>query len=155
MIGRLYKPNTCLSNFLFIPPPKKEKNWPWRICRHRCIGIDALPAWVIRWETVNVWRLSTQDQQVRMHYWVLIIIFTVDNFVIGLTLTPVEARPNRKAENGSGVIGKGAASQWVPSMRSWRAMQAPPVGSGARPWKLGFLSIFGRQKSRQNSLSDR
>ena len=29
MIGRLYKPNTCLSNFLFTPPPKK--NWPWGI----------------------------------------------------------------------------------------------------------------------------
>jgi len=43
-----------------------------------------------------------------MHYCVLIIIFTVDNFVMGLTLRPVEARPNRKAENGSGVIGKGA-----------------------------------------------
>ena len=35
-------------------------------------------------------------------------MFTVDNFVMGLTLRPVEARPNRKAENGSGVIGKGA-----------------------------------------------
>ena len=33
-------------------------------------------------------------------------------------LRPVEARPNRKAENGSGVIGKGAASQPVPSRRS-------------------------------------
>ena len=49
--------------------------------------------------------LRTQDQQVRMHYCVL-IIFTVDNFVMGLTLRPVEARPNRKAENGSGVIGQ-------------------------------------------------
>ena len=45
-----------------------------------------------------------------MHYCVLIIIFTLDNFVMGLTLRPVEARPNRRAENGSGVIGKGAAS---------------------------------------------
>ena len=24
MIGRLYKPNTCLNNFLFIPPPQKN-----------------------------------------------------------------------------------------------------------------------------------
>jgi len=38
-----------------------------------------------------------------MHYCVLIIIFTVDNFVISLTLRPVAARPNRQAENGSGV----------------------------------------------------
>ena len=45
-----------------------------------------------------------------MHYCVLIIIIAVDNFVMGLTLRPVEARPNRKAENGNGVIGKGAAS---------------------------------------------
>jgi len=48
-----------------------------------------------------------------MHYCVLvviIIIFTVDNFVMGLTLRPVEARPNRRAENGSGVIGIRAAS---------------------------------------------
>ena len=51
---------------------------------------------------------------------------------MGLTLRPIEARPNRKAENGSGVIGKG---QRVPE-------------------KFGFLSIFGRQKSLQNSLSD-
>jgi len=50
--------------------------------------------------------LRTQDQRVRMHYCVLIIIFAVDNFVMGLTLRPVEARPNRKAENGSGVIGQ-------------------------------------------------
>jgi len=71
-----------------------------------------------------------------MHYCVLIIIFTVDNFVMGLTLRPVEARPNRKAENGSGVIGKGAASQRVPSMRSRRAMQALPVSSPGG--KLGF-----------------
>jgi len=55
--------------------------------------------------------LRTQDQQVRMHYCLLIIIFTVDNFVImGLTLRPVEARPNRKVQNGNEVIGKGAAS---------------------------------------------
>jgi len=64
-----------------------------------------------------------------MHYCVLIIIFAVDNFVMGLTLIPVEARPNRKAENGSGVIGRVAASQRVPSMRSLRAMQALPVSS--------------------------
>ena len=64
-----------------------------------------------------------------MHYCVLIIIFTVDNFVMGLTLRPVEARPNRKADYGSGFIGKGAASQRVPSMRSRRAMQALPVSS--------------------------
>ena len=44
-----------------------------------------------------------------MHYCVLIIIFTVDNFVMGLTLRPVEARPNRKAENGSGVIWEGGS----------------------------------------------
>ena len=85
-----------------------------------------------------------------MHYCVLLIIFTVDNFVMGLTLRPVEATPNRKAENGSGVIGKVAASQRVPSMRSMIAMQALPVSSPS-----GGLSIFGRQKSRQNSLSDR
>ena len=44
-----------------------------------------------------------------MHYCVLIIIFTVDNFVMGLTLRPVEARPNRKAENGNVVnlLGRG------------------------------------------------
>jgi len=91
---------------------------------------------------VNVRRLSTQDQQVKMHYCVLIIIYTVDNFVMGLTLRPVKARPNRKAENGSGVIGKVAASQRVPSMRSMRAMQALPVGSG----KLGFLEHFWTSK---------
>ena len=45
-----------------------------------------------------------------MHYCVLIIIFTVDNFVMDLTLRPVEARPNRKAENGSGGYWEGAAS---------------------------------------------
>ena len=96
-----------------------------------------------------------------MHYCVLIIIFTVENFVIGLTLTPVvEARPNRKAENRSGVIGKGAASQRVPSMRSRRASSPSNLsqwGPGRSPGKLGFLSIFGRQKSRQtvSSLSDR
>jgi len=78
---------------------------------------------------VNVRRLSSQDQQVRMHYCVLIIVFTVDNFVMGLNLRPVEARPNRKAENGSGVIGNVTASQRVPSMRSMTAMQALPVSS--------------------------
>ena len=66
-----------------------------------------------------------------MHYYVLIIIFTVDNFVMGLTLRPVEARPNRKAENGSGVIGKGSASQRVPSVRSRRTMQVLPVSSSS------------------------
>ena len=79
-------------------------------------------AWVIRWETVHVLGLRTQDQQERMHYCVLIIIFTVDNFVMGLTLRPVEARPNRKAENGGGVIEKGATSQRVPSRRCRGAM---------------------------------
>jgi len=67
-------------------------------------------------------------------YCVLIIIFTVDNFVIDLTLRPIEARPNQKAENGSGVIGKGAASQRVPSMRSRREMQALPVSSSSAVW---------------------
>jgi len=46
-----------------------------------------------------------------MHYCALIIIFTVDNFVMGLALRPVEARPNRKAENGSGVIGQPRRSE--------------------------------------------
>jgi len=85
------------------PPPPPKLNKLLRLW-------SSLPAWVIRWETVNVLGLRTQDQQVRMHYCVLIIIFTVDNFVMGLTLRPVEARLNRKAENGSGVIEKGAAS---------------------------------------------
>ena len=44
-----------------------------------------------------------------MHYCVLIIIFTVDNFVIRLTLRPVEASPNRKAENGSGGYWEGGS----------------------------------------------
>jgi len=74
---------------------------------------------LIRWETVNVLGLRTQDQQVRMHYCVLIIIFTVDNFVMGLTLRPVEARPNRKAENGSGVIGKGQRRSESPRRDLW------------------------------------
>jgi len=50
---------------------------------------------------------------------------------MGLTLRPVEVRPNRKAENGSGVIGKGAASQRVPSVRSRRTIQALPVSSSS------------------------
>jgi len=54
------------------------------------------------------------------------VLITVDNFVMGLTLRPVEARPNRKAENGSGVIGKG---QRVSSRRSSGAMLAPPSSS--------------------------
>jgi len=85
-----------------------------------------------------------------MHYCVLIIIFTVDNFVMGLTLRPVEARPNRKAENRSGVIGKVAASQRVPSMTSRRAMQALPVSSavgyGAEPRKIRIFEHFWTSK---------
>ena len=139
----MYKPNTWLRNYLFIPPPKKKKltmahlsllvDKDRRPCLHGSLGGKL---------HVNVWRLSTQDQQVRMHYCVLIIIFTVDNFVMSLTPRPVEARPNRNAEKGSGVIGKGAASQRLPSMRSRRAMQALPVSSPSGSQAARKIRIF-------------
>jgi len=57
---------------------------------------------------------------------------------MGLTLRTVEARPNRKAENGSGVIGKGAAS-----LLEEICMGALPVSSsggvqGRAPENLDF-----------------
>jgi len=122
-------------------------------------------AWA-RCETVNALGLRPQEQQARVHYFVLIIVFTVDNFVMGLTLKPVEARPNRKAENGSGVIGKWVASQRVLSKRSRGAMQALHVsspsgvrgsGSGAEPRKIRIFQHFWTSKitsEQTNSLSD-
>jgi len=40
----------------------------------------------------------------------IIIIFTVDNFVWVRPMRPVEARPNRRAENGVGYWGGGSES---------------------------------------------
>ena len=52
----------------------------------------------------------------------------------GFAPETVEARPNRKAENGSGVIGKGAASQRVPPMRSRSSpSKVPEWGPGGAP----------------------
>jgi len=80
---------------------------------------------------------------------------------MGQTLRPVEARPNRRAENRSGVIAEGAASPLATSYEVWETgtnvsshSKLPPVGSGADPRKIWNFEHFGISKSRQNGLSD-
>jgi len=70
----------------------------------------------------------------------------------------IEARPNRRAENWSGVgllvrghkLRLGGLGSNVRS----HAVSFPQWGPGRKPGKLVFLSMLGPQKSCQNGLSD-
>jgi len=66
--------------------------------------------------------------------------------VMGYTLRPIEGRPDRRAEKGSGVIVDGQRVPLPPARRSGEQCKFPQWGSGRSPGKLGFLSILGLQK---------
>jgi len=71
---------------------------------------------------------------------------------IGNDIRPVEARRNRRAENGSGwgYIGEGAPSKRSGEQCMLSQYKLPLVGSGAEPRKIWIKE----QKSRHDGLSD-